>query len=308
MKALGFTTYGAPEVFEELELPKPTLGEKDVLIKAQAVGINPYDALLRAGTMQKIRPLEFPIVPGSDVVGEIVEVGSKVKHYAIGDIVIAHPSIGGYGEYVAISSAKIVKKPEEMSLEEAAGLASVGTTAYFAIKLAKLKKNETLIIQGASGAVGSIAVQIAKEAGIHVIGIAHSRNRDYVSALGADEVVAYDEENLAKTLADKADVVLDSSFGGKGAAEGLQFVKKGGRYISLTSLPDNAEEKKVKAMRMMRTKDMKDKEALGYLADLYRSHKLRLKTAETLTFDLRGVIGAHQLIDKKKVAGKLVLK
>lgn len=140
MRALGFNTYGPPEVFEELELPKPTLSEKDVLIKVQAIGINPYDALLRAGTMQKIRPLEFPIVPGSDVVGEIVEVGSKIKHYAIGDIVIGHPSIGGYGEYVAISSAKIVKKPAEMSLEEAAGLASVGTTAYFALQLAKLKK------------------------------------------------------------------------------------------------------------------------------------------------------------------------
>ncbi|MBC6314501.1 NADP-dependent oxidoreductase [Listeria grandensis] len=308
MKALGFTQFGAPEVFEELELETPKASEKGVVIKVLAAGVNPYDALLRAGVMQKIRPLGFPIVPGSDVVGEITEVGSKVKNYAVGDIVIAHPSIGGYGEYVATPSYNIVKKPEEMSIEEAAGLSSVGITAYYALQVANVKKGETLIIQGASGAVGAIAVQIAKEKGIKVIGIASSKNADYVSALGADRVVAYDRDNVAELLADKADVVLDASFGGKGAAKGLAYVKKGGRYISLTAVPEHAEDKKVTAVRLKRTKDMKDKEALSYLADLYRSHKLQLKTAEVLTFDLRGVIGAHQLIDKKKVAGKLILK
>ncbi|MBC1500719.1 NADP-dependent oxidoreductase [Listeria weihenstephanensis] len=308
MKALGFTKFGEPEVFEELELPKPKASEKGVLIKVQAVGINPYDALLRAGTMQKIRPLEFPIVPGSDIVGKIVEVGSKVKNYAIGDVVIAHPAIGGYAEYVATPSYNVVKKPKEMGVEEAAGLASAGITAYYALQIANVKKGENLVIQGASGAVGAIIVQLAKEKGIRVIGIGNSKNADYLSALGVDRVMSYDRGNLAEILKDKGDVVIDASFGGKGAEEGLHYVKKGGRYISLTALPENAEEKQVKAIRMKRTKEMKDKEALGYLADLYRANKLQLKTAEVLTFDLRGVIGAHQLIEKKNVAGKIILK
>lgn len=308
MKALGFTKYGDPEVFEELELSKPKASEKGVVIKVLAAGVNPYDGLLRSGAMQKMRPLEFPIVPGSDIVGEITEIGSKVKNYAVGDIVIGHPAIGGYSEYVATPSYNVVKKPKEMSIEEAAGLASVGITAYYALQVAKLKKGEKLIILGASGAVGSIAVQIAKEQGHKVIGVASSKNADYVSALGADYVFSYDRDDLSQVLHNKANVVLDMSFGGKGSAEGLHYVKRGGRYVSLTSLPENADEKKVKAIRMKRSKDMKDKEALGYLADLYRAHKLQLKTAEVLTFDLRGVIGAHQLIDKKQVAGKLILK
>lgn len=173
-----------------------------------------------------MRPLEFPIIPGSDIVGEVTEVGSKVKNYAVGDVVIGHPAIGGYSEYVATPSYNVVKKPEEMSLEEAAGLSSVGITAYYALQLAKLKKGEKIIILGASGAVGSIAVQIAKEKGYKVIGVASSKNVDYVSALGADRVLSYDKDDLSKVLHNKVNVVLDTSFGGKAAAEGLQYVKK----------------------------------------------------------------------------------
>lgn len=151
-ESIRFYKIWRAEVFEELELPKPKASEKGVLIKVQAVGINPYDALLRAGTMQKIRPLEFPIVPGSDIVGKIVEVGSKVKNYAIGDIVIAHPAIGGYAEYVATPSYNVVKKPKEMGVEEAAGLASAGITAYYALQIANVKKRRK---PGHSGRVRS---------------------------------------------------------------------------------------------------------------------------------------------------------
>lgn len=309
MKSIGFTHFGGPEVFEEITTKElPTYKENQVLIKTLKAGVNPYDALLRSGEMAKFRPLAFPIIPGTDVVGEIIAVGNDVTDFSIGDIVIANPSIGGYSQYIAISHKRIMKKPEKMSLSIAAGFASVSVTAYWAIMgFAPVKKGATIIIQGASGAVGGVAVQIAKDNGLYVIGIGNSRNKEYVLSLGADEFVAYNEEHSTSTLANRADIVLDASFGGKGAPSGLDLVKDGGYYLSLTAVPEAQPDKNVTIVSIQRTKDMTTGKALTYLSDLYQRKEIIMETALEFPLTAIGASKAHQAIETKKQAGKIIL-
>lgn len=308
MKAIGFSHFGGPEVFEEFTKELPTYKENQVLIKTIKAGVNPYDALLRSGAMAKFRPLEFPIVPGTDVVGKIVAIGSQVSDFSVDDCVIANPSIGGYSEYIAVSHKRILLKPEKMSLSIAAGFASVSVTAYWAIMgFAPIKKGNTIIIQGASGAVGGVAVQIAKDQGLHVIGIGNSRNKEYVLSLGADEFVAYNEEKSTEVLANRGDIVLDASFGGKGASDGLNLVKDGGFYLSLTAVPKPQADKNVTIVSIQRTKDMTTGKALVYLSELYHRKAIIMETALEFPLTAAGTIAAHQAIETKKQAGKIIL-
>ncbi|MGU9987744.1 alcohol dehydrogenase catalytic domain-containing protein [Latilactobacillus curvatus] len=122
MEKFGFNHFGGPDVFERFDQPQPTPKDNQVLIKVLAAGLNPYDVALRNGSQDSVRPLPFPIFPGTDVVGEIVELGADVDDYRVGEIVINHRSMGAYSEYVTASTAKILRKPASMSIAEAAGL------------------------------------------------------------------------------------------------------------------------------------------------------------------------------------------
>lgn len=309
MYAIGFKQYGGPEVFEELQLDIPTYNENQLLIQTIMVGVNPYDDFLRSGAMKDIRPLDFPIIPGTELVGKVIKAGKNVTDYQIGDIVIARPPLDGYSEYIAISQNLVMKKPENMSLEIAAGFGAVCVTAFWSITgFAPIKKGQTVIIQGASGAVGGVAVQIAKDYGLHVIGIGNSRNRNYVLSLGADEFVAYNEENIFDKLKDRGDFVFDASFGGKGAENGLALVKDGGYYLSLTDVPEPVSDKQVTITSMRLTKEMTAKKAFTYLNELYQRKGIIMETAVTFPLTIEGVQQAHEAIKNKTIAGKIILK
>ncbi|MGX7417294.1 NADP-dependent oxidoreductase [Carnobacterium gallinarum] len=309
MYAIGFNQFGGPDVFEEIQKDTPIYKKNQLLVKTMMAGVNPYDALLRSGAMKDIRPIDFPIVPGSDLLGKVVEMGSDVTDFKIGELVIATPSIGGYAEFVAVSHKLAIPKPETMSLEMAAGFSSASVTAFWAMTgFAPIQAGNTLIIQGASGAVGSIAVQIAKDYGFNVIGTGNSRNREFVLSLGADEFVAYDEENIPEYLANQGDFVFDASFGGKGAKDGLNLVKDGGYYLSLTAIPKSVPTKKVTIASLQRTKEMTTNKALNYLTDLYQRKGLIMETALVFPLTATGVAAAHQAIDTKTIAGKILLK
>jgi NADPH:quinone reductase-like Zn-dependent oxidoreductase len=195
MRAVGFRRYGAPEVLEELEVarPAPRLGE--VLLKVAAAGVNPADWALRGGRLRPFVRLKLPFVPGSDVAGVVEAVGPGVTRFGPGEVVYAMTPTsegGGYAEYVAVAEDHVARVPPGLSLGEAAAVPLVSLTALQALRdRAGLAAGDHILINGASGGVGSFAVQISKAMGARVTATCSARNAELVRGLGADEVLDY---------------------------------------------------------------------------------------------------------------------
>lgn len=303
MNAFGFNSYGPPTILEKFQVPQPPIKDNQVLLKVLGFGLNPYDAALRSGNHQTERKLTFPFILGSDAVGRVIQVGKEVDNNWLNQLVIAHPYSGGYGEKLAISAKKIILKPEQMSLAEAASFSTSGIMAYHAlITSGQIQKGETLIIQGASGSVGSIAAQIAKAQGLYVIGIGNSKNRQMMTDLGIDEVLAYDQDDVPHLLAKRGDMVLDASLQGKAKLVGTAIVKDGGRYLSLNQAPEHNRSPET-LVPIIYGKDLP---ALSYLCQLYVAGQLKLPKTIIRHATIQHLIAGHQALLTKKEPGKLV--
>lgn len=310
-QAFAIRDYGSPTVFEELLIVSPPLKEHQVRIRVEAFGINPYDVALRQGAMQAFRTLKFPYVLGGDVSGEIIEIGSAVTDFTVGDRVIAHALHGAYSEELVVSDKRIILKPEQMSAEIAAGLPTVGITAYnLLFHLLDLKAGDTLMIEGASGGVGASLVQLAKRHGYRVLASASSKNQEYVESLGVDDFAAYDQSDVGELFREQADVVIDATKGGRGITAGLKIVKPAGTFVALNDLPDEkiqASKPQVKYLQMGPSKDYSDQEALLELATAFEASEYQLLLSEVFPFELDSVIAAHERLEGHPPAGKLVV-
>jgi NADPH:quinone reductase-like Zn-dependent oxidoreductase len=182
-KAVRFDHYGGLDVLHLDELPLPVPGKGEVLVKVKAAGINPGESAIREGLMAKRLPASFPSGQGSDFAGIIRKTGLGVTHLKEGDEVIGFTNNrASQAEYVVADARHLVRKPAHVSWEQAGALFVAGTTAYAAIRAVELKKGEALVISGAAGGVGSIAVQLAHNIGATVIGIAGEANHEWLSA------------------------------------------------------------------------------------------------------------------------------
>ncbi|MDF3069054.1 MAG: uncharacterized protein K0R38_4655 [Polyangiaceae bacterium] len=222
MKAAVYTRYGTPDVVSLSTLPRPLLPADGVVIRVRATTVSSGDARLRsahvpAGFGLPLR-LGFGMfgprnhVLGTEVAGEVVEVGAHSR-FAVGDRVFAllGASLGGHAEYAAIrDNGAVAHLPRGMGFESGAALAFGGTTAlYYLRDKAKLRAGERLLVNGASGAVGSAAVQLGKYFGAHVTAVCSGNNADLVTLLGADRVVDHTRQDFA-TLRERFDVVIDA--------------------------------------------------------------------------------------------------
>jgi NADPH:quinone reductase-like Zn-dependent oxidoreductase len=200
MQAIGFRRYGPPEVLEPLEVPVPTLASDTVLIHVAAAGVNPADWRFRSGQFRFAVRLKLPFVPGSDVAGVVVAIGPAVTRFRPGDAVYAMlPTAagGGYAQYAAVAERNVAYIPPNVSFVEAAAVPLVGLTALQALRdQANLQPGAHLLINGASGGVGSFAVQIAKAMGAQVTAACSGRNADLVRSLGADDVRDYTRDDI----------------------------------------------------------------------------------------------------------------
>jgi NADPH:quinone reductase-like Zn-dependent oxidoreductase len=201
MWAVGFRRYGPPEVLESLELPQPEPGPGEILIRVAAAGVNPADWALRGGKLRPFVRLELPFVSGFDVAGVVEETGAGVKMFVPGEAVYAMTPTttgGAYAEYVTVAADSVARAPLGLSLGEAAAVPLVALTALQALRdKAGLAAGEHVLIHGASGGVGSFAVQISKAMGAQVTAVCSGRNVELVRDLGADEVVNYTSEDVA---------------------------------------------------------------------------------------------------------------
>ncbi|WP_329022415.1 MULTISPECIES: NADP-dependent oxidoreductase [unclassified Streptomyces] len=188
-KAYVFTRNGGPEVEEITDLERPEPGPGELLVAVRAAGVNPVDWKLRTGyTRPGSDPQPFPAVLGSEAAGVVVATGPGVEGFAPGDEVFGNPLTGGYAEYTLMPVAVTAHKPAGLSFSDAAVLPVAAATAYDGVRQLAPAPGSTLLITGAGGGVGSAAVQLARHAGVRVLGVAGDAKKDFVESLGAEHI------------------------------------------------------------------------------------------------------------------------
>jgi NADPH:quinone reductase-like Zn-dependent oxidoreductase len=213
MKAVRFHEYGDPEVLRLEDVDVPTPGAGQVRVRVAATSFNGVDGNIRAGRMQGPMPLDLPHIPGLDVAGTVDALGDGVHGPQVGDPVIGFLPFGDDGataEYVLAAAASLAPAPTSIPLADAAALPLVGLTAWQALfEHANLQTGQRILVNGASGAVGGYAVQLAKAAGAHVIATASARARAQVEAQGADEVIDHTAGAVSAAISEPIDVLLN---------------------------------------------------------------------------------------------------
>lgn len=219
-----------------VDLPRPQVAPNEVLIEVKAAGVNPLDNMITRGDVKMITPYALPQTMGNECAGVIVEVGSGVTDFAVGDAVFSRLPIsrpGAFAEYVAVPADAVARMPEGLSFEEAA---SIPLTAYQALDLLEAKPGSSIFISGGSGGLGAMAIPLAKARGLKVYTNGNSASRERVMALGADRYLDYREEDYLEVL-EPVDYVLDS-LGGKELERQMQLLRRGGKIVSLRGMPN----------------------------------------------------------------------
>ncbi|MEV6037031.1 NADP-dependent oxidoreductase [Nonomuraea sp. NPDC052116] len=297
--AITFSEYGGPEVLTLSEVPAPEPAPGQIRIRVRAAAVNPIDARIRAGIMQDAFPVEFPHLPGWDVAGVVDKIGEGAG-FAVGDEVFGVASVGGYSEYALLD--RPFAKPKQLSYETAAGMITVGEAAYRALEHLEIDKGQTLLIHGASGSVGTIAVQLAAARGIAVLGTVAERDIERVDRLGVT-AVRYGE-GWAERVKGAAPRGVDAVFDACGAgvlAESVTLVGGAGKVITIA---DPSFARHGVRFTGMSPED-RFPEALPRLADLIATAAFDLPVWRA--YPLREAAQAHVDIETRRNRGKIVL-
>jgi NADPH:quinone reductase-like Zn-dependent oxidoreductase len=306
MKAMIIRSYGDANVIESHQLPIPSIGPDEILVKVHATGINPVDWKMRQGYREEFLQHNNPGILGWDVSGTVVEIGDLVTRFKKGDKIFSNPSParnGAYAEYIAIRSYEAAPAPTKISLREAAGVPLACQTAWTGLfEKANLKADQKVLIHAASGGVGSFAVQLAKIAGAYVIGTCSKANAEMVKSIGADEIIDYKSEDFSTKLKN-IDVVLDT-MGGETQIKSLKVLKPGGVLVSTVGLAaaEKAPRSDVKTMAFSLITNGSRLEEIKGLID-----KGLIKVIVDRTFPLEKVKEAHQLSETHHAKGKIIL-
>ena len=304
MKAIQYKSYGGSEVLIFTETAKPQIRNlTDVLIRVKAATVNPYDIKIRSGLLQKTRPIKFPFVPGSDASGIVEDVGSEATQFKPGDEVMAYTPHGAYAGYLVVKKDNISLKPDFISFAEAASLVvPIGTAQSVLFNEGKLQKGQKVFIQGASGAVGTMMIQMAKAHGAYVIGTASGKGLELLKALGADEAVDYKTQDFTSVVQD-ADLVVDC-VGGETLVKLFQVVRKGGKLLSIIMPPPVGLAQKHEVEIQYISSDLSGKNLEPGLKLLKEG---KIKPVISKTFRLEEAAQAQDFVSAGSVNGKVVL-
>ncbi len=306
MKAIQYSEHGAADVMHYVDLPDPVAGPGQILVKLEAASVTPFDWKLRAGYLQNHFTLPMPSVPGRDGGGQVIAAGEGVTEFKPGDRVAMMAGVfaqGGYAEMIAVDEKHAVKIPDSLSIVDAVALTNAGVSTWISVRTAEVKSGDKVLVHSGSGAVGGLLVQLCHHLGAYVTATCRSTNRDYVLGLGADRVIAYDEEDFSELLADQ-DIVFEL-MGGEVHDKSYKVLKKGGHMVWLVADPirDRGAEFGVKVTRAMITDD---RSVLQSIMDLAGTGMLKPQVARTMP--LSEAAEAHRLMEKGAISrGRLIL-
>jgi NADPH:quinone reductase-like Zn-dependent oxidoreductase len=243
MKAARVLRFGPPSVISSDDVPRPDPGAGQLLVRVKAAGAGNWDALIRDGKVQ-LQPL--PLILGAELSGIVEAIGADIPGFKVGDQVYGATNeqfSGAYAEYAVPLARMIGRKPSGLSFVEAASVPIVAVTAWqMLFDYARVTRGQTALILGAAGNVGAYAVQLASQAGVHVIAVARAADQQYLAMLGAERVVDYTTERIKESLTG-VDVVLDS-VGGEAQHRSLCVLKRGGILVSAVSpVPEPLQER-----------------------------------------------------------------
>ncbi len=305
MKAVRIERYGNEEVVEIADVDRPKPGAGQVLVKVKAAAVNPVDWKIREG-LGEMFGLKPPLILGCEVAGTVETVGDNVEDFSPGHDVYGYLGAysGGYAEYVAAPASEFVRKPKQINFDAAAAVPVGALTASQGIfDHGKLTSGQRILITGASGAVGSMAVQLANVIGAHVIGTGSGRNEEFVRGLGADEFIDYKKGKFEEEVSD-VDVVFDT-VGSETQDGAFRTLKRGGVLVSTVNPPSEEKAKQfgVKGAMVMVTPKP---DQLAEINRLVETGKLKVRVAKVLP--LAEVKKAHQLLASGHVDGKIILR
>lgn len=311
MKAVFINQYGSTQVLQYGDMETPSIKRDQLLVKVYASSVNPVDWKIRAGQLQFLTGYKFPMVLGFDVSGEVVAVGESVTRFQTGDKVYAYLDSlpgGAYAEYAAVSERVACFKPDNMSYEQAAAVPLAATTALQALRdLGQILPGHKVLINGASGGVGSFAVQIAKALKAEVTAICSTQNVELVKSLGGDRVIDYTVQDFTKDTS-VYDIIFDAV--GKESFSGCQnILKPNGVYVTTLPDPDSV----VQSFLTFLLPGKKSKlvvaqssgQDLAYLKELIEGGKIR--SVIDRSYSLEELAVAHAESEQGHVVGKLVI-
>jgi NADPH:quinone reductase-like Zn-dependent oxidoreductase len=303
MKAVVYRSYGGPEVLELVELPDPTIHVDSVLVRMKGAAVNPADLAMRAGKVASI-PTYFPVIPGWDIAGVVEQAGLGAPEFTVGDEVIGYIRSdvehrhGGYAELVAADVRTLAAKPAVLSWQQAAALPLAGLAAYRAVVHAlHVSDGDTLLIHGAAGGVGSLAVQIALARGATVIGSDAQTNAEYLASLGAHPVTY--QQHLANQIRSVAPGGVDAVFDTVGRGALATTAALGHGQTRLASIVQFDYPGTIPVFARLDPADMR---VVSHLAN-----SGRLTPRIAAAFDLADAAEAHRLAETGSAAGRIIL-
>ncbi|MFJ2821151.1 NADP-dependent oxidoreductase [Streptomyces toxytricini] len=304
MRAMAYDEYGGTEVLRETRLPMPKVAPGEVLVKVRCAAVNPVDWKIMAGGLDGLMDVLFPVVPGWDVSGTVERLGIDVPEFAVGDEVMAyarkdHVHGGTFAEYVSVPARALARKPASLGWREAAGLPLAGLTAYQLLTRLDTGKDDTVLVHGAAGGVGSFGVQIARALGARVIGTASPRNHDRLRELGCEPVQYGDGlvDRVRALAPDGVSVVADFVGGVLDVTQAV--LAADGRHASIADPNVLGAHGQWMWVRPIGS----DLTELAKLAD---SGQLKVTVAET--FPLADAAAAFALNQEGHTAGKIVIE
>lgn len=313
MKAIVIPTFGDIDILELTDIEKPVPGEGEVLIRIKAAGVNPVDAKIRQGLLQARMPNILPLIPGWDMSGIVEANGYSANRFKPGDKVFAYArrtviQKGTYSEYISLPESYISLMPQNLSFAEAASIPLSALTAFQSMfDLGKMTIDQKVVILGASGGVGSFAVQFAKLTGAKVYAVAGNGRESYLKSLGADFIIDYSKgsikDQIKALIPSGADLVFDC-VGKDLTNEAYEYVKVNGHLISLIAQPNPELVNKFKVNFNYHFVEPNSTQ-LELIAEWVEQGKV--KTSVFKIFDLKDVAEAHKLIESGHTQGKIIL-